>query len=322
LITDLIIDGNYILSKTTFTLHKNNLLFGALYRSLENSINNYRRWYPFSDIYLVSDSKEKSWRKSISSDYKALRKRDTDIDWEFVYNTYSEFKSSVRGIKVMEAPTIEGDDWISYITNESNKKGRSVLIVSNDHDIKQLLKHSIDPLYINIMTNEMYNQEKVFMPKNYQIFLNRISKLSNDDIFSLNDNSNFINLMEKFTTKYNLNVIDPVESIVLKMISGDKSDNIKSAWSIVKDGKKRGIGITGAKSIYEKYLIEFGETNLNDPELYENIADLICEKKKLSKTTIESIVDNIKVNVRMMDLRIENLPEYIVKKMKDVYDEN
>jgi 5'-3' exonuclease len=172
------------------------------------------------------------------------------------------------------------------------------------------------------MTNEMYNQEKVFMPKNYQIFLNRISKLSNDDIFSLNDNSNFINLMEKFTTKYNLNVIDPVESIVLKMISGDKSDNIKSAWSIVKDGKKRGIGITGAKSIYEKYLIEFGETNLNDPELYENIADLICEKKKLSKTTIESIVDNIKVNVRMMDLRIENLPEYIVKKMKDVYDEN
>ena len=65
---NLIMDGNFLLSKLVFTLHKNNLLFGALYKSLENTILNYRKLYPFTNVYLVSDSKEKSWRKQILSE--------------------------------------------------------------------------------------------------------------------------------------------------------------------------------------------------------------------------------------------------------------
>ncbi len=89
----------------------------------------------------------------------------------------------------METPQIEGDDWISFLIEKSNDKGRSTLTVSNDHDIKQLLKYSIDPLCINIMSNEMQSRQRVFLPKNYQIFLNNIDKLDNGDIFNLNDNS-------------------------------------------------------------------------------------------------------------------------------------
>lgn len=321
MLVDLIIDGNFLLSKNTFTLHKNNLLFGALYKSLETSINNYRKWYPFANIYLVSDSKEKSWRKQISSSYKATRKKDSDIDWDFVYNTYIEFKQKARGLKVFEAPHVEGDDWISYLTKKSNSEGRSVIIVSNDHDIKQIVNYNIDPLWINIMTNEMYNREKLFLPKNYQILLNKVSKLSNDDIFALNDNSDFLGLLDKFITKYEINEVDAVESLVIKMISGDQSDNIQSVWSITKGGKRRGIGSKGAKSIYDEYLMEFGEVKLTDPDLYENIADLICEKKKLSKTSIESIVDNIKDNVKLVDLRLDNFPQEIIDKMENVYNE-
>jgi hypothetical protein len=62
------------------------------------------------------------------------------------------------------------------------------------------------------------------------------------------------------------------------------------------------------------------KVNLKDPDLYENIADLICEKKKLSKTKIEDIVDNIKSNMKLIDLRINNLPTDIVDKMYNVYD--
>lgn len=43
---------------------------------------------PFTNIYLVSDSKEKSWRKKIVDDYKGTNKKDTDIDWNFVYTAY------------------------------------------------------------------------------------------------------------------------------------------------------------------------------------------------------------------------------------------
>ena len=320
MVCDLIIDGNYILSKNTFTLHKNNLLFGALHKSLENTVNNYRKWYPFANVYLVSDSKEKSWRKQLTTSYKATRKKDSDIDWTFVYGAYGEFKKSMSGlVKVLEAPHVEGDDWISFLVTKANKEGRSTIIVSNDYDIKQIVSYGVDPLFINIMTNEMYNKEKLFLPKNYQIFLNKVSHLPNDDIFNLNDNSDFLNLLDRFINKYELNEINPVESLVIKIISGDQSDNIGSVWSVVKNGKKRGIGAKGAQTIYNEYISEFGEINLGDPDLYENIADLICEKKKLSKTQIESIVENIKGNMKLIDLRLHNLPDEIIEKMNNGY---
>jgi 5'-3' exonuclease len=295
-------------------------LFGALHKSLENTINNYRKWYPFANVYLVSDSKEKSWRKKLTTSYKATRKKDSDIDWTFVYGAYGEFKDSMKGlVKVLEAPHVEGDDWISFLVNKANNEGRSTIIVSNDYDIKQIVSYGLDPLFINIMTNEMYNKEKLFLPKNYQIFLNKVSKLPSDDIFSLNDNTDFLLLLDKFINKYEINEINPVESLMVKIISGDTSDNIGSVWSIIKNGKKRGIGAKGAQSIYDEYILEFGELNLSDPDLYENIADLICEKKKLSKTQIESIVDNIKDNMKLIDLRMHNLPEEIVEKMETGY---
>jgi 5'-3' exonuclease len=316
---DLLIDGNYILSKLVFTLHKHNLLYGGLHKALENNIAGYRKWYPFTNIYLVSDSKEKSWRKKIIDDYKGTRKKDTDIDWNFVYTAYGEFKDSLKNIKVLEAPHIEGDDWLSYLTEKGNKEGRSVVIVSNDYDIKQMVNYSLEPLTINLMTNEMYNKEKLFLPKNYQIFLNKLSKLPNDDIFNLNDNVEFISLLDNFINKYEVHEIDPMESLIIKIISGDSSDNISSVWSVTKNGKKRGIGAAGAKTIYDEYLLEFGEVNLQDPDLHENIADLICEKKKLSKSQISPIVGNIEQNVRLIDLRISNLPIEVVDIMSDVF---
>jgi 5'-3' exonuclease len=317
---DLVIDGNYILSRLVFTLHKNNLLFGALHKSLENAINNYRKWYPFANVYLVSDSKEKSWRKQLTKSYKANRKKDTDIDWTFVYNAYDEFKQSMSQIvTILEAPTVEGDDWISFLVTKANNEGRSTIIVSNDHDIKQIVGYSLNPLYINIMSNEMYNKEKLFMPKNYQIFISKVKELPNDDIFNLNDNSDYLGLLDRFLKKYEIIEIDPMESLVVKIISGDQSDNIGSVWSQVKNGKKRGIGNKGAKGIYDTYILEFGEVNLEDPDLYENIADLICEKKKLSKNQIETIVENINSNVKLIDLRLENLPDEIIEKMETKY---
>lgn len=320
MLVDLLIDGNYLLSRMVFTLHKNNLLFGALYKSLENSVNNYRKLYPFANIYFVSDSKEKSWRKKILPTYKATRKKDNDIDWEFVYNTYVEFKEKMIGITVLEAPHVEGDDWLTFLVDKANNEGRSTIIVSNDYDINQKVSYSIDPLYINIMTNEIYNKEKIFLPKNYQIFLTNVYKLPSDDIFNLNDNYDFLQLLDRFINRYNVNEIDPIESLMIKIISGDVSDNINSVWSIIKNGKKRGIGVKGAKSIYDEYITEFGQMDLHDKDLYENIADLICEKKKLSKTQIEPIVENIKYNMRLIDLRMQNLPKEVINVMEKCYN--
>jgi 5'-3' exonuclease len=319
---DLIIDGNYLLNRMVFTLHKNNLLFGALFKSLDQSVINYKKMYPFSNVYLVSDSKEKSWRKKINSAYKANRTKNTDIDWDFVFNTYNEFKDSLRekNIKILEAPGIEGDDWISLVISNSNQESRSTLTITNDYDIKQLVRFSMDPLYINFISNEMYNNQKIFLPRNYSIFIDKVSVMDNHNIFNMNDNLEFLELIKNLVQKNDTTEIDPLESLIVKLIGGDTSDNIPSAWSIVKNGRKRGIGDKGAKSIFEEYINQFGEPDIQDPDLSENIADLICEKKKLSKTSILSIKSNIESNMRLIHLDIDKYPKDILDKMKKTYE--
>ena len=170
------------------------------------------------------------------------------------------------------------------------------------------------------MTNEMYNKEKLFIPKNYQLFISKLNDLPNDDIFNLNDNLEFSLLINKFLTKYEVHEIDNLESLFIKLISGDVSDNISSVWVTSKNGKKRGIGEKGAKTIYDQYILEFGSININDENLYENIADLICEKKKISKTNVELISNNIDKNFKLINLDIDNIPDNIVDFMNNTYN--
>jgi len=315
---DLVIDGNYILNRLVFILHKNNLLFGALQTSLEKAMQNYSRRYSFSNVYLVSDSKESSWRKQLTQTYKATRKKNSDIDWGFVFETYNAFKDSLSRIKVMEAPTVEGDDWISYVVNRSNNEGRSVMIVSNDYDLKQLLSMDISEPYLNFMTNEMSGKEKIFMPMNYKLALNKIRNLPNDNIFELNDNGEFLNFIDNTMNKSEVLEVDPVECLFLKLVSGDSSDNIESAWvEYSKNGRKRGIGDKGAKKIYDSYISEFGEIKLDDPDFFENTADLICEARKLPKLKLSEVISNIKFNSKLMNLNVDNLPEDIINKMNE-----
>jgi len=317
MLVDLVIDGNFLLNKLVFTLNKNNLLFGALGQSLETSILNFRKLYPFANVYIVSDSKEKSWRKKIHSNYKANRKKDTSIDWEFVFTAYNEFKDlmKTKNVKILEGAEIEGDDWISFLVDKANSEGRSVMIISNDYDIKQLVEYSLNPLWINFMSNEMFNHQKLFLPKNYQIFLNHLNKLGGGDIFELNDNGDFINLMKNFVEKYDIMEVSNNESLFIKLVSGDSSDNIPSVWSVVKNGRKRGIAEKGAKSIYDEYILNWGEPKVDDPDFSENIADLICEKKKVSKSNMKWIKENIEFNMKLILLEVDNLPVEVTDKM-------
>jgi len=324
--TVLIVDGNYILTKNVFSLAKNNALYPYLEMTLDQAIKNYQSWYHFDKIFVVSDSREKSWRKRIDDSYKGTRKKDTTIDWDFVYQTYATFKdnvSNVRNVTVLEAPTVEGDDWISYLVHENNAKGISTVTITNDYDIKQLVKFQMNPRYINVITNEMMSRQLIFLPKNYEIFLD---KIRNDfdpyDIFNQNTDMNFVKMIDGLLQKCNLVEINPIECLLLKVISGDKSDNISSVHETYNNGKKRGIGDAGAKTILGLYIDEFGEPDGLSDDLIDNLSDVILEKKKLNRHEFGDIVKNIKKNISMVDLSMESIPTDIINIMKDVYDQN
>ena len=71
--------------------------------------------------------------------------------------------------------------------------------------------------------------------------------------------------------------------------------------------------------IIESYNREFGEMSLNDVDLLENIADLICESKKVSKSNIPKIVKRLNENKKIVDLRLDNFPIEILDKMNGVF---
>lgn len=316
---NLIIDGNYILNKNVFVLDKIGKLYGELYKSLEVSTNKYKKLYNFNKIFFVSDLKEKSWRKDMMTDYKQQRKRDVDIDWEWVYQCYADYKSALKKeLCVLEYPRIEGDDWISFLVKKANMNGESTIIVSNDYDIKQLMTYSLEPSYINIMINEMHFNNKVFIPKNYNVFFNYIENKPNT-LFNMNNDINFIKTLCDFISLYKTEEIDNVKSLMMKMISGDKSDNIQSAFVQIKNDKKRGIGNRGAEKIYEDYINEYGDIERLDDNVFENMAYIICKRKRVSKNNIYDITTNIKNNNKLINLDIQNLPMNIVNMMNEEY---
>jgi hypothetical protein len=59
---------------------------------------------------------------------------------------------------------------------------------------------------------------------------------------------------------------------------------------------------------------------LDDPDLFENLADVICEKKKLPKSQIPQISQNIQKNWNLIHLDLQTLPKVVVEKMTNVYE--
>lgn len=322
---DLIIDGNYVLNKLVHSLYKSNVLYGSLEESLNMMIQKYRRYYSFSNVYLVSDMKSKSWRHSIYSEYKAKRKYDSDIDWNFVFETYAHVKSNLGEVrvKVRESEGIEGDDWIYFLAKKSNASGRSCMIISNDQDMNQLINISLEPQYMNFMVNERYSNHVITLPTGSNILLSELSKMKRT-IFDMNTNEEFVELINTFIERNKVIYVNSSEELVGKLIMGDTSDNILSVYrkeciTIGGDVVYKGIGEASKKKIIDIYRNEYGEVDINDDSFYEKISDIICEVKKVKRSNIPNIIENIKYNKQLISF--DMIPSHIIDIIKEKNDE-
>lgn len=315
-----VVDTNYILYKNVHSLVKLKMLYGELENSLEVSFNTLLAKYPFKKIYMVSDSRESSWRKSLYPEYKGTRKKDDEIDWEFVFNTYNEFKQKMNNprIKHVEASSIEGDDWIRYIVNESNKRGYSCIYVASDGDLHQLLDYRLNPFYINIQWRENYKDSKIFLPKGYQLFINELKKYKGD-IFDVNENTEFKDLIFNLIDQNTVEEVDTEMMLFTKIIQGDNGDNIPSVLKTAMKTdplKFRGIGEAGAIKIWENYKAEYPEeiNFLNDDWIQKTIP-FVLEYKKVDESYKNEVNDNIIFNRKLIHLHETYMPNSIKDKI-------
>jgi len=306
----LVLDANYLLYRAVFILQKLKTLYGDLETLLLNDYNNITNAYPFHMIHVVSDSKT-NWRKIIYPEYKGKRKKDADIDWEFVFDTFDTFKEKIKGrhnCLLHQIEMFEGDDIIAHIVKESNKQGYSNLILSNDGDLHQLLKYSTAENYINIMYNHKFQDEKLFVPKNYSIFLKHINDNTTDDLFDMNDDTDFINYFDKITSKAKISQIIPEESYFKKLVAGDTGDNVMSIIKTEKDS--RGIGDTGSSKVYEMFKQKYSkDINFDSDEFITELCDIISiYKKTKDEDFLKKVKENIKFSRTLTRLDSKYLP--------------
>jgi len=322
---NLIIDGNYMLYRNIFSLHKTKTLFGDLLTSLEVSINRHIKQYPFEKIYLVSDTRSASWRKSIYSAYKEQRKKDENIDWDFCFNTFDQFKEELKEtnkrVTVLQSEGLEGDDFIHFLTKRANKKGESNVIVASDGDIIQLLDYRLNPTWINIQLKDDAYRPKLYVPQGYKLFLREL-KTAEQDLFNLNDNDLFLSYYNTLTDRCPVEEVDSEHRLFIKIVSGDVGDNIKSILiTEQKSGIKRGIGEAGANKIWESYKLHYpNQIIFSEDKWIDNLIPYVAEYKKVELSTeMEALIkNNVQFNRKLVHFDIKHYPKQILEKAKAI----
>ena len=150
----LLIDGNYFLHSRLFVLPrpKNTRMLddeasrASLMRKLAIDLaSEVRKMRGFIDNVVVAVD-ARSWRKDLypSAEYKGTRKVDDKINWDSVYEVYTEFQDILQthGVTVHRIEGAEADDvlfgWSTLLIN----KGRNCIIWTGDRDLIQLVNYS------------------------------------------------------------------------------------------------------------------------------------------------------------------------------------
>ena len=113
-----------------------------------NSVRMYRQKFKdYGDMVIVADGGG-NWRKDVYPEYKGKRKSNRDeskIDWEQAFKNITTVLDEIKANmpwKVIHQWGCEADDAIAEITKWTQEFGNyeKVMIVSADHDFKQLQK--------------------------------------------------------------------------------------------------------------------------------------------------------------------------------------
>lgn len=314
---NILIDGNFILQKNISSLWKNKILYSELYNVLEKDFNVLTHLFNFHRIFFISDSTN-NWRKEYYPEYKGTRKKDDDVDWKFIYNEFNELKTALstkKSVELLQIDRMEGDDIVGFLVKNLNKKGESTLVISSDSDLYQLICYDgLDLKYINMMYNYKYNDERIYLPEQYNLFINNIVKTFEDDIFQTNNEMEFIEFFEKFISGKKVVEINN-EFQLFQKVMGHGKDNIKSIYM----NGNRGIGEVGIKTIYALYKETYPGTIDFDSQIFEdNLLEIIKFSKRLDDSQDDIMRERLRRNIKIGKLDENSTPKHLYENMKNL----
>jgi 5'-3' exonuclease len=245
-----------------------------------------------------------SWRKAHLVEYKAKRKLESEINWDMVRNAQKDFTKNLIKHKcnVSFAYDLEADDVIYGWTNKL-KDAEDIVIFSADKDLNQLLFQNAKRfcIQIDLIQRVVYIPENPTYIENY-IFNKFVLKL-------------------KTVFEFKIVYINAFNTLLEKVLCGDKSDEIPSIYDIQKETKAgvRTYRFTEAKMHKALDSLNLNSKDLNDMNFKRTVIQGVG-------TALENLVNlnilqkNYESNVKMVYLHESSYPMDVYKKLQTILE--
>jgi 5'-3' exonuclease len=329
----LIIDGNYFLFRTLYVLPRSkskSLLesneevqsfmsklatdFSYQIRLLEGLIDK---------IVWTVDSR--SWRKDFypDSEYKGNRKQNNDINWQNFSKVSEDFISIIsnKGVIISKVNGAEGDDLMYAWNTELQSNEKSVIMITGDRDLVQLVGKSINGSHTILFSPA---HKKLYTYQGFSEWLNT-NDVDKDDIFSamkvsVSQENQSKKLLQNLIQKKKVSVleVDPEDFRFAKVLTGDSGDNVNPAYWYNLNGRRYGISDKKASEIIVEFKRKHGSLShmyLYNPELITDLANTVIKVANAKHMSREQIISNIRLNVNLMVLSAVSIPEGILDEM-------
>jgi hypothetical protein len=269
--------------------------------------------------------------------YKENRKADkeeSDIDYDAFNLCIENFRNKIKPvIPVIHFEGGEGDDALLLLTNNLKDQKIESIIFATDGDLKAL---------VNEYTILLRNVKSKELPDGEFIISNHLNKLlfsektieqrfTELDIYSSYYNLLFnIDVSSGGSSKSNkirkinsgITVTDPNKNLIVKVICGDKKDNILPIirW----DKGERNFKVTEVmiKKAFEMSLMNYDEKSVReafeDKKIMSSILTNLRVITKQNNAPLNMIAKHYNHNLKMNKLSIDVLPNYVV----DNYSKN
>ena len=266
----------------------------------------------------------KSWRKDIYPLYKENRKeaKEKDEMLEIFFEARSiviDFLKKYTNIKIIQVEGAEGDDIIAVLTQYLYKNNK-ITIISNDRDFHQLLRFKNVRIFDTIKKNyklarfdKVEYYEKLIkgdagdnIPSAYP----RIKKELIESIAINEDNLKKEFEKNKVQQEKQKEILNSLFKYFNIPVSSDLDKNLNIAKMIFEEVKNK---VKKAK--------EFNEYNDNKKlkethKFINNIKKMAKEYDLTESKLLNKIIDfeeSFKRNKKLIDLDINNIPEFVVK---------
>lgn len=265
---------------------------------------------------------DKSWRKEYYSGYKSKReeKGENSKDWSIFYKLMHSFAEHLEenGFIFSKSQGAEGDDLIWGWNKYLRERGENCIIVSGDGDLNQMVETTDDGWTI-LWNSKAKNNILSIDSKWISQYLNIKEEIT---LFNMGTGANKEKAkLKEILNKAEINIIEKEKFIFLKMLAGDKGDDVPSIWSYRPKPDSRLTRVTENKAtkIWDLFIesewkgFPYNELLYNEEFLDWVSGQAIKAIKDVDSTSNREIAkENLIRNFDLMWLNENSYPDYLI----------